>query len=173
MQIVAMSPLSPSHTPWLPTSLFPRANTGPYMHELLVRISLAHSTGFGSGPVLFSMHINSLPDLYNYDKTLYADDTVISVTNELSKWMLFHNVNLENPVFRLNGVIIERVMNFQYLGLTINPALRFISHRKNVSNNLRNKVHQMANIMTFVDEDAALLVYNSMVIPTVDYMWDH
>ena len=31
------------------------------------------------GPILFSIYINSLPDIDNFDITLYADDAVISV----------------------------------------------------------------------------------------------
>ena len=149
--------------------------------------------------MLFSIYINSLPDLYNYDITLYADDAVISVTQEKNmhealvalsswciinsltinekktKWMLFHNVAHLNPVFKLNGVIIERVYDFQYLGLVIDHDMKFLTHRKNVNTNLRNKVHQLANVRTFIDEDIALLIYNTMVLPTfdyVDYMWD-
>ena len=84
------------------------------------------------GPVLFSIYINSLPNLYNYDNTLYVDDAVISVTDidcmhaalqalsswcvtnsltineKKTKWMMFNNINNIDPVFRLNNVIIER-----------------------------------------------------------------
>ena len=151
------------------------------------------------GPVLFSIYINSLPNLYNYDITLYADDAVISVTDincmhnaltalsswcitnsltineKKTKWMMFNGLNNVNPVLQLNGVVIERVTEFQYLGLCIDPSLKFIQHRKNVSCNLRNKVHQLANIRNFVNIPTALEIYQSMVIPTfdyVDYMWD-
>ena len=89
--------------------------------------------------------------------------------------MLFHNVNHVNPVFELNGIAIERVYDFQYLGLVIDPDMKFITHRKNVCTNLRHKVHQLADVRTFVSKDIALLIYNTMVLPTfdyVDFMWD-
>ena len=118
--------------------------------------------------------------MYNYDITLYTDDAVISVTQERcmheallvlsawcvtnsltdnesnTKWMLFHFVDHINPVFKLNGVVIERVKEFKYLGLTIDPDMKFVSHRKNVSNNLRNKIHQLTKIRSFVEKDIAL-----------------
>ena len=61
------------------------------------------------GPVLVSIYINSLPDLYNFDITLYTDDAVISVTQEncmheallaLSSWCIFLVLFLNLPFCR-------------------------------------------------------------------------
>ena len=55
------------------------------------------------GPVLFSIYINSLPKIDNFDITLYADDAVISVTNhikmqecldKISKWCIDNSLTV-------------------------------------------------------------------------------
>ena len=151
------------------------------------------------GPVLFSIYINSLPQIDDFNITLYADDAVISVhdhvkmqscLNSLSawckknsltvnekktKWMLYNNINNLDPVFTLNNVVIERVYTFQYLGLTLDPELKFVAHRQNAMANVRHKINQLVKVRAHVDRNTALTVYKSMVIPTIDYadfIWD-
>ena len=140
-----------------------------------------------------------MPKIYDYDITLYADDAVISVTepnrmheallcisewcilNSLTvnakktKWMLFNNIYNIDPVFRLNNVILERVYSFPYLGLTLDPELKFVQHRNITTKNVRYKVVQSSRAKRYVDEPAALTMYKTMVLPSidcVDYIWD-
>ena len=151
------------------------------------------------GPVLFSIYINSLPKIYNFNITLYADDAVISVScpvrmqraidlvsqwcinNSLTinekktKWMFFNNFQRINPIFTLNGAVLERVFNFTYLGLTLDPELKFIQHRLNVLRNIRHKIIQSARARIFIDIPTALTMYKTMTLPSfdyVDYIWD-
>ena len=117
------------------------------------------------GPVLFSIYINSLPKISEkMDITLYADDAVISVSSpeimhevlpllsnwcvkhsltvneKKTKWMgfncIFNNVN-PAPMFMLNNNILEQVSSFPYLGLILDPELKFIEHRKSTVSNIR------------------------------------
>ena len=130
---------------------------------------------------------------------MYADDAVISVNtpgkmqsclntlatwckkNSLTvnekktKWMFYNNIENVNPVFTLNNVVLERVYSFQYLGVTLDPALKFIEHRKNVVANVRHKLNQLAKVRYHTDTETALTIYTSMVTPTLDYadfIWD-
>ena len=130
---------------------------------------------------------------------MYADDAVISVTEPIrmhealqcisqwcltncltvnekkTKWMLFNNLQNDNPVFTLNNVILERVYTFPYLGLTLDPELKFIQHRLNVMRSIRTKIIQAARTKIFIDEPTALTMYRSMILPSfdyVDYIWD-
>ena len=151
------------------------------------------------GPVLFSIYINSLPDVADYDITLYADDAVLSVTHpdkmneclalvsdwctqnsltvneKKTKWMLFNGRHMQNPKIVFNNVEIERVYTFPYLGITLDPDLKFVEHRKIVVRNIRHKVHQLVKVRNYVDESTALTIYKTMVLPSfdyVDYIWD-
>ena len=75
----------------------------------------------------------------------------------------------------MNNVILERVYEFKYLGLLLEPSLTFVNHRKNVYNNIKYKLHQLAKVRDHIDTDTALTIYKSMVLPTfdyVDYIWD-
>ena len=152
------------------------------------------------GPVLFSIYINSLPNVHDFDITLYADDAVITMTNHVNmqtalnsiaiwcrencltinekktKWMSFNNVdNNLMPVFKLNNVTLDRVYTFPYLGLTLDPDLKFVVHRNIVTRNIRHKVYQLSRVRSFIDEETALTIYKSMILSSfdyVDYVWD-
>ena len=140
-----------------------------------------------------------MPKIYDFKITLYADDAVISlscptkmqvainlisqwcatncltVNEKKTKWMYFNNFQRKNPVFTMNGTILERVYNFTYLGLTLDPELKFIEHRKSTVRNIRNKVIQASRARIFIDIPAALTMYKTMILPSfdyVDYVWD-
>ena len=131
--------------------------------------------------------------------TLYADDAVISlscpikmqhainliskwcinncltINEQKTKWMYFNNFQRKNPMFILNGSTLERVETFTYLGLTLDPELKFVQHRANTVRNIRNKIVQTARARVFVDIPTALTMYKSMTLPSfdyVDYIWD-
>ena len=61
----------------------------------------------------------------------------------------------------MNNQVLERVFAFPYLGLTLDPELKFIDHRKNVVNNIRHKIYQLARVRDYVDRETALTVYKS------------
>ena len=152
------------------------------------------------GPVLFSIYINSLPNVYDFDITLYADDAVITVTepermqlalnniatwcctNSLTvnekktKWMMFNNPkNYVPPIFTLNNVVLDNVKTFPYLGLTLDSELKFIEHRANTTKSIRHKIYQLSRVRNYIDEITALTIYKSMILSSfdyVDYIWD-
>ena len=89
--------------------------------------------------------------------------------------MLYNNFEKKDPDFTLNGTMLERVYTFTYLGLTLDPDLKFVQHRSNVVKNIRNKIIQSARARIFVDIETALTVYKTMTLPSfdyVDYVWD-
>ena len=101
----------------------------------------------------------------------------LTINENKTKWMAFKNSNNNEdiPVFTLNNVVLECVNTFPYLGLTPDPELKFIDHRKSVVTNIRHKVYQLGCIRNYVDEIVTLEVFRSMVISAfdcVDYVWD-
>ena len=89
--------------------------------------------------------------------------------------MVYNNLLKEKPIFVLNNVILEQVDVFPYLGLSLDPQLKFITHRKNTVNNIRHEIVQLGRVRNYVEEDTALDVYKTMVLPTLDYadyVWD-
>ena len=137
-----------------------------------------------SSALCFSLFISiHYPAVGDFDITLYADDAVLSVTDpdkmneclvlvskwcvensltvneKKTKWMLFNGSHLLDPKIIFNNIEIERVQSFPYLGLTLDPEMKFIEHRKNVVTTLRHKTHQLAKIRHYVEEDTALVIY--------------
>ena len=87
-----------------------------------------------------------------------------------TKWMLFNDNTVNNVIFTLNNTVIERVYAFTYLGLTLDPELKFIVHKETASRNIRYKIQQLGRIRKYVDEDTALDIYKGMVLPSFDYV---
>ena len=129
----------------------------------------------------------------------YADDAVISVNDPVhmqtcldniatwckvnsltvnekkTQWMVYNNLFNADPIFKMNDVTLERCYKFQYLGVTLDPELNFIEHRKLATSNIRHKVNELGKVRTHVDNNTALTIYKSMVIPSFDYgdfIWD-
>ena len=75
----------------------------------------------------------------------------------------------------MNNNVLEQVSNFPYLGLILDPELKFVEHRKATVNNVRSRLHQHIRVRGYVEDVVALDVYKTMVLPTldyVDYIWD-
>ena len=53
--------------------------------------------------------------------------------------------------------------------------MKFVDHRKGVVANIRHKIFQLVKVRNYVEEDTALTIYKSMILPSfdyVDYVWD-
>ena len=118
------------------------------------------------GPTLFSIYINDLEEIVDCDIVFYADDTVILGTDPtilmdnleiIQKWC---NTNLltinckksqwmkteilgktdNNYHFSLDGVNLDRVFEYRYLGILIDHKLNFQTHREQLINNTNYKL---------------------------------
>ena len=193
--------LSENSISWFKSYLHQRKQKTIANNTLSTEKTITYGVPQGSvlGPVLFSIYINSLPKIYDFDITLYADDAVISlscpirmqhainlisqwcvrncltVNEKKTKWMFYNNFQRINPIFTLNGAILEKVDSFTYLGLTLDPELKFIQHRVNTVRNIRNKIVQSARARVFINIPTSLTIYKTMTLPSfdyVDYVWD-
>ena len=76
---------------------------------------------------------------------------------------------------KIGDTPLERVTDFNYLGILLNEKLDFIKHEDKVYNNVLGKLHQFGNIRTYLDVPDALCIYKTMILPLMDYMdivWD-
>ena len=79
------------------------------------------------------------------------------------------NNNINNIDFMLNGIALKQVEDFDYLGLNIDAELTFNKHIRNVVSNTSSKESQLHKVRNLIDENVALDIFKSTIIPTFDY----
>ena len=92
-----------------------------------------------------------MSSLINFELSKISDWLAVnklSLNAEKTKYMIFHNyqkVIAENdiPHLTLNGSVIERVTQFNFLGLTINENMNWKSH----SSKIANKISRTLGVM--------------------------
>ena len=92
--------------------------------------------------------------MYAYDTTLYCNNTnendlnselhkisewlasnKLSLNAERTKFMFFHSIQrkVKYPVLTINNTIIERVKQFNFLGIILHYTLKWQKHLDNIS----------------------------------------
>ena len=149
------------------------------------------------GPTLFSLYINDLIEFVNCNIVFYADDTVIigndpillnnnlkaiqewcnknflTINCKKSQWMktTFLGKNDDNlNGFSINGVKLDGVQEYRYLGLLVDSQLNFQSHRDNLVNNINYKLCFFKKIRKFITIEAASLIFKGTILPILEYV---
>ena len=72
------------------------------------------------------------------------------------------------PLF-INGDIIERVSVFKYLGVSLDESLTFEAHIDYIHNKASRKLGALHKVREYMDQEIALKLYKSLVLPHFDY----
>ena len=104
--------------------------------------------------------IEKLGDWLNYNK--------LTVNLDKTKCMYFgKGLYEENHMLEVNvnGVKLEFVKSFSYLGITIDTKLQFNEHIKNATRNAGHKVYMLSRIRHCINKKTALAIFKSMILP--------
>ena len=80
------------------------------------------------------------------------------------------------PHLELNGHTLERVSEFNFLGLLIDENLTWDSHIQKVSNKVSRILGVMNRLKNYIPGHILRILYNSMVMPHLQYSilnWGH
>ena len=69
----------------------------------------------------------------------------------------------------INGVQIQQVPSFKYLGFTLDSVLSFTNHITALLNIVTHKMYILGKIRRFITEYAAIRIYKAMILPYFDY----
>ena len=87
--------------------------------------------------------------------------------------MLFHHRqrNIDAIVLNLqiNNIQIERVREFDFLGLLIDENLNWKSHINKICNKITRSLGVMNRIKRYLPSDILRMIYNAMVLPHLQY----
>ena len=81
--------------------------------------------------------------------------------------------SLATPNFRvdvrINGSSINEKDDVLYLGVIIDKSMKFSSHIKQVANTISRNIGVISRIRYYIDPKIAYLLYNSMILPYLNY----
>ena len=76
---------------------------------------------------------------------------------------------VQNIRLLVEGVTLQVVPTYKYLGITLDSTLLFNNHVKNVIAMVSYKATLLSKIRKFLLEDVAIKIYKTMVLPYFDY----
>ena len=131
--------------------------------------------------------------MYADDTTLYCNlygvNSEVKINNELSKiseWFSSNKLSLNikkakfmvfytpqrrvnYPVLKLNNVNIERVSQFNFLGVVINSTLKWDKHISHISLKISRATGVMFRLRRIYPREILLTLYNTLILPHLSY----
>ena len=75
----------------------------------------------------------------------------------------------KNVQIYMQGVALQQVPTFKYLGLILNPTMNFNSHLDSVIRTVTHKMTLLAKLKRYLTNNVAIQIYKSMILPYLDY----
>ena len=121
--------------------------------------------------------ISKVSNLINSELTKISDWFAVnklSLNAEKTKFMIFHNhqkIITQNkiPCLKINNTNIERVTEFNFLGLTINEHLTWKSHAAKVANKISRTLGVMNRLKRYLPLSALKTMYDSLILSQLQF----
>ncbi len=81
--------------------------------------------------------------------------------------MLKKHINASHLV--IDGDVIDRVLNFQFLGLTLDEYLNWKGHINKISNKISISMGILNKLKHFIPMKTKVLVYNSLIVSHLNF----
>ena len=97
----------------------------------------------------------------------------LSLNVSKTKFMIFHhhqrNIEQIVPDIKINSEKIEKVNEFNFLGLTIDEYLSWKPHIQKISNKIARTLGIMCRLKNFLPAHILRILYNSLILPHLQY----
>ena len=121
--------------------------------------------------------MNYVSTMINLELTKISDRLAVnklSLNAAKTKFMLFHNyqklINEDDiPHLTINDTVIERVTEFNFLGLTINEFMNWNSHSSKISNKISRTLGVMNRLKRYLPFSALKLMYSSLILSHLQF----
>ena len=120
---------------------------------------------------------DSVSDAINQELTAISNWLSVnrlSLNASKTKFMVFHNYQKimcddDIPKLIINDSVIERVREFNFLGLTINESLNWSSHCSKIANKISRTLGVMNRLKRYLPFSALKLMYDSLILPHLQF----
>ena len=104
---------------------------------------------------------------------IWLEINKLSLNVKKTKFMIFHyhqrDISKYIPDLKINGQSIERVTEFNFLGLTIDQHVNWNAHIQKVSSKISRSLGVMCRLKKFLPPHILRLLYNSLILPHLQY----
>ena len=122
-------------------------------------------------------NIDIVSTLINSELNKIADWLAVnklSLNVQKTKFMIFHyrqRVLTENdiPCLMINNTLIERVTEFNFLGLTVNEYMNWNSHTQKIANKISRTLGVMNRLKRYLPISAMKLMYDSLILSHLQF----
>ncbi len=77
--------------------------------------------------------------------------------------------NIVKPILQIDGINIESVDHFNFLGLTVDSRMTWKNHTTNISNTCSRTIGVLNRIKHFIPLLVRILLYNTLILPHFNY----
>ena len=95
----------------------------------------------------------------------------LSLNKTKSKYMTFHmpKKEIQHLALKIDGVNIEKVEEFNFLGLTMDTNLKWKKHTDKISNKCSKITGVLNRLKLLFPQEIKCLLYNSLIVPHINY----
>ena len=95
----------------------------------------------------------------------------LSLNKSKSKYMIFHvpNKDIQYLTLKIDNVIIEKVDEFSFLGLTMDTNLNWKRHSENICNKCTKIIGILNRLKYVLPLGIKIMLYNSLILPHINY----
>ena len=121
---------------------------------------------------IYDAHLHLQHDLENVANWCKGNKLSINVKKTKgtllgTRSMVKNNQNL--PKLKIQGLDIDYVFQYKYLGVTIDEILSFRAHLNNTIKLVAHKISILKKLRFYITEEAAVKIYKTMILPYMDY----
>ena len=95
----------------------------------------------------------------------------VSLNKNKSKYMTFHmpKKQIQHLTLKIDGINIEKVEEFNFLGLTMDTNLKWKKHTDKISNKCSKITGVLNRLKLLFPQEIKCLLYNSLIVPHINY----
>ena len=95
----------------------------------------------------------------------------LSLNKNKSKYMTFHmpKKQIQHLTLKIDGINIEKVEEFNFLGLTMDTNLKWKKHTDKISNKCSKITGVLNRLKLLFPQEIKCLLYNSLIVPHINY----